>query len=42
MSGEIVKRNANGILQRYVFLISLCEMLLIPARVFSKQFFKEK
>ena len=27
---------------RYVFLISLCEMLLISACVFSKQFFKEK
>ena len=25
----------------YVFLISLCEMLLIPAYVFSKQFFKK-
>ena len=37
-----VKRNALMEFYNYVFLISLCEMLLIPARVFSKQFFKEK
>ena len=30
------------ILQHHVFLISLCEMLLISAGVFSKHFFKEK
>ena len=36
------RRTLQEILERYVFLISLCEMLLISACVFSKQFFKEK
>ena len=43
MSREIVQgERFHAILQRHVFLISLCEMLLISACVFSKQFFKEK
>ena len=43
MSREIVKgQRFHKILQRYVFLISLREMLLISACVFSKQVFKEK
>ena len=43
MSREIVKgERFHAILQHHVFLISLCEMLLISACVFSKQFFKEK
>ena len=43
MSREIVKgERFQEILERYVFLISLCEKLLISACVFSKQFFKEK
>ena len=43
MSREIVKgQRFRKILQRYVFLISLREMLLISACVFSKQVFKEK
>ena len=43
MSREIVKgERFHAILQRHVFLISLCEMLLISACVFSRQFFKEK
>ena len=36
------QKNALMEFYNYVFLISLCEMLLIPARVFSKQFSKEK
>ena len=43
MSREIVKgKRFQEILQSYVFLISLFEMLLISVCVFSKQFFKEK
>ena len=42
MSREIVKgKRFQEILQCYVFLISLCKMLLISACVFSKQFFKK-
>ena len=39
---RLLKANAFMEFYNYVFLISLCEMLLIPARVFSEQFFKEK
>ena len=43
MSIETVKGKClQEILQHHVFLISLCEMLLISACVLSKQFFKEK
>ena len=42
MSREIVKgQRFHKILQRYVFLISLREMLLISACVFSKKFLKK-
>ena len=43
MSREIVKgKRFQEILQRYVFLISLCETFLISAIMFSKHFFEEK
>ena len=43
MSRETVKgKRFQEILQRYVFSVSLCEMLLISASVFSKHFSKEK
>ena len=43
MSRETVKgKRFQEILQRYVFSVSLCEMLLISAGVFSKHFSKEK
>ena len=42
MSTEIVKSELFQEVLCYVFLISLCEMLLISAGVFSEQFFKKK
>ena len=42
MSREIAKGEHFQEVLCYVFLISLCEMLLISAGVFSKQFFKKK
>ena len=42
MSRDIVKGERFQEVLCYVFLISLCEMLLISAGVFSKQFFKKK
>ena len=39
MSSEIAKGERFQEVLSYVFLISLCEMLLISAGVFSKQFF---
>ena len=42
MSREIVKGERFQKILCYVFLISLCEMLLISAGVFSKQFFLKK
>ena len=43
MSRETVKgKRFQEILQQYVFSVSLCEMLLISAGVFSKHFSKEK
>ena len=43
-SSHVIHRSyVRGDCQRQTpFLISLCEMLLISACVFSKQFFKEK
>ena len=38
---DCLKANAFMEFYKYVFMISLCEMLLIPARVFSKQFSKK-
>ena len=42
MSREIVEGERFHEILRYVFLISLCEMPLISASVFSKQLFREK
>ena len=42
MSREIVKGERFQEVLCYVFLISLCEMLLISAGVFSKQLKKKK
>ena len=43
MSKETVKgKRFQEILQRYVFSVSLCEMLLISVSVFKQTFFQRK